>query len=125
MEADWRAKYAADLGGRHGISVTAASPEVEETADGKVRLVSGTTLDTSWQNGVRAHKCSFTFSLDAGSELVVKLDGVSTTYDTAGTHTFEFRSTAGAENVVSFACTAGAAELLSADRLVGTALSFR
>ena len=125
VEADWRAKYAADLGGRYGFSVTAASPEVEETVGGKVRLVSDTTLDAAWLNGARARKCSFTFSLDADSVLVVTLDGVSTTYDTAGTHEFTFRSTAGSENVVSFACTAGAVELLSADRLIGTAFTFR
>lgn len=125
VEADWRAKYAADLGGRHGISVTAASPEVEEAADGKVRLVSGTSLDTSWLNGVKARKCSFAFSLDAGSTLVVTLDGVSTTYDTAGTHEFRFRGMAGSEVAVSVACTAGTAELLSADHLGGTILSIR
>ena len=125
VEADWRAKYAADLGGRYGFSVTAASPEVEETVGGKVRLVSDTTLDTAWLNGAKARNISYSFSLDAGSVLVVTLDGVSTTYDTAGAHEFRFKSTAGSENVVSFACTAGAAELLSADRLIGTVFTFR
>ena len=90
-----------------------------------MRLVADTTLDTDWLNGVRAHKCSFTFSLDADSVLVVTLDGVSTTYDTAGTHEFRFRGTAGSEVAVSVACTAGTAELLSADHLDGTILSIR
>ncbi len=125
VEADWRAKYAADLGGRHGFSVTAASPAVEEAVGGKVRLASGTTLNAAWLNGAKDRNSSFRFSLDAGSVLVVTLDGVSTTYDTAGMHEFTFRSTAGSENIVSFACTAGAAELLSADRLIGTVFTFR
>ena len=126
VEADWRVRYRADIGKRRGLSVTSASPEVEETDAGNVRIISGTALEAVWANsdGVERHY-SITLNLDEGSEVAVSLNGAVTTYNTAGRHSFGFVGAAGSENKIKIDCTLGSADIISANALIGMFISVR
>ena len=126
VEADWRAKYAADLSGKRAFSVTAASPEVVETGSGAVQLHEGTTLNAEWSsNGSRNRHYAVTLRLGAGSEVTVTLNGEPlATCNTEGTHELKFDN-ALALNALAFACTSGTAEILSSDLFMGTVMTFR
>lgn len=125
VEADWRGQYAADLNARKSFEVTEASPDVVETEAGAVRLAAGETLAAQWNGaGARRHY-SLALHLAADSAVTVTLNGVSTTYDTAGLHEFKFDGADSLQSAVQIACTAGTADLLAADVFVGTAISIR
>ncbi|MBQ3289924.1 MAG: hypothetical protein IJH50_10975 [Kiritimatiellae bacterium] len=125
-EADWRAKYASDLGGRRGFEVTEASPDVSETEAGKVRLVAGTELAAQWTTTAgKTQYYEVSVRVDDGSAVVVKLNGETVaTYDSAGEHELKFDN-ALALNALTFSCTAGSAEILSANLFRGMVLSIR
>ena len=125
VEADWRGQYAADIGGTRAFSVTSASPEVVESGD-IVQMPAGSTLESSWTNGsARNRHYSVTVRLAAGSSLAIALNGEQVaSYDTEGTHEFKFDN-ALALNALMFDCTAGTAEILSSERAMGIAITFR
>ena len=125
VEADWRAKYAADISGKRAFVVTAASPEVEESA-GVVQLPAGTTLTAQWCNsGLRNRNYAVTLRLAEDSSVTVMLNGeILSTCSAAGTHELKFNNVL-AENELSFVCTSGLTEILSGDSLVGTVVTFR
>ena len=125
VEADWRAKYAADISGERAFVVTAASPEVEESA-GVVQLPAGTTLTAQWRNsGLRNRNYAVALRLAEDSSVTVMLNGeILSTCSAAGTHELKFNN-ALALNALSFVCTSGGAEILSGDSLVGTIVTFR
>ena len=125
VEADWRAKYATDLSSRKSFEVTAATPGVVETGSGAVQLAAGETFAAQWNgNGARRHY-AITLNVAADSAVTVTLNGVSTTYDTAGRHEFKFDGAVNPQSAVQIACTAGTADLLAADAFIGTAISIR
>ena len=105
--------------------MTAASPEVEESA-GVVQMPAGTTLTAQWRNSSsRNRNYVVTLRLAADSSVTVMLNGEAlSTCSTVGTHELKFNNTL-ALNALSFVCTSGAAEILSGDSLVGTAVTFR
>ena len=126
VEANWCDKFAADIsGGKKRFVVTAASPEVVETAD-VVQMTGGTTLDATWRNGsARRMYYMVRLRLAAGSEATVMLNGeLLATCSTEGVHELKFDS-ALVQNLLSFACTAGSVDVLSAERFNGTTISIR
>lgn len=126
VEADWRERYRADIGKRRGFSVTSASPGIEETNAGKVRITSGTALEAVWANSDGAeHHYSITLNLDENSEVAISLNGFVTTYNTAGKHVFGFAGAAGSENEIKIDCTLGSADIISADALIGMFISIK
>ena len=126
VEADWRGRYRADIGKRRGLSVTSASPDVEETDAGKVRIISGTELEAVWANSDRRdHDYTIMLNLDENSEVAISLNGSVTTYNTAGNHVFKFAGAAGSENQIKIVCTLGSADVISANALIGMFISIR
>ena len=61
----------------------------------------------------------------AESAVTVTVNGVSTTYDTAGRHELRVDLAAHSENALAFSCSAGSAELVGATGLDGTTIVFR
>ena len=126
VEADWRARYVADLGVRRGLEIVEVSPEVVETAANAVRLGAGTSLAAQWSNsGSRMRRYAIVVDVAAESAVTVTVNGVSTTYDTAGRHELRVDLAAHSENTLAFSCSAGSAELVGATGLDGTAIVFQ
>ena len=99
--------------------MTAASPDVEESA-GVVQLPAGASLDATWSgDGSTAYRYRVTLRLAAGSAATVMLNGETlATCDTEGVHELTF-SNALPENCLTFTCSAGSAEIVSAVRESG------
>ena len=126
VEADWRGRYIADLGLRGGFEITNVSPEVVETAANAVRLGEGTSLSAQWLNSAnRSRHYSVIFDVAANSAVTVTVNGVSTTYDTAGRHELKVDLAAHSDNAVAFSCIAGSADLIGASCLDGTVIVFK
>ena len=126
VEADWRSRYVADLGVRRGLEIFDVSPEVVETAANAVRLGEGTSLSAQWLNSAsRTRHYSIVLDVAANSAVTVTVNGVSTTYDTAGRHELKVDLAAHSENALAFSCTSGSADLVGANCLDGMAIVFR
>ena len=126
VEADWRGRYGKDIGGR-GLSVTNASPEVEEVAATRnVRLAAGTSLSALWNNGLdKERRYTITLTLEADSVATVAFNGVTTTFDTAGTHSLDVVLSANSANTLAFACENGYASVLKSASLDGIMVIIR
>lgn len=126
VEADWRGRYGKDIGGR-GLSVTNASPEVEEVAATRnVRLAAGTSLSALWNNGLdKERRYTITLTLEADSVATVAFNGVTTTFDTAGTHSLDVVLAANSANTLAFACENGYASVLKSASLDGIMVIIR
>ena len=126
VEADWRGRYGKDIGGR-GLSVTNASPEVEEVAATRsVRLAAGTSLSALWNNGLdKERRYTITLTLEADSVATVAFNGVTTTFDTAGTHSLDVVLAANSANTLAFACENGYASVLKSECLDGIMVIIR
>jgi hypothetical protein len=125
LQADWRGRYADGISGKTRLTVTAVSPEAEET-EGAVRLPEGAVLDACWTNpGQSRRNYAVTVRITAGSVVVIKLNGDDfAVCDKPGDHRFTFAN-ALAANALSFACTSGSVEILSADQYKGMTISIR
>ena len=77
--------------------------------------------------GAGAGKSFITVALNlaADSAVTVTLNGVSTTYDTAGRHEFRFDDAANPQGAFQIACTSGTADILAADVFIGMVIFFR
>ena len=77
--------------------------------------------------GAGAGKSFITVALNlaADSAVTVTLNGVSTTYDTAGRHEFMFDDAANPQGAFQIACTSGTADILAADVFIGMVIFFR
>ena len=129
VEADWRPRYAADIGGGRSFSVTAASPaafEVEEPGRRVVRLTEGTALDARWSMAAGTRRYyEVSVRVASGSEVEVALNGEAfRTFSSAGEYELKFDNDF-ADNALSFACTAGSAEILSAKCIRGVMIFVR
>ena len=125
VEANWCDKYAADISGKKSFAVTAASPEVIESA-GVVQLPEGATLDAQWTNASGRNRL-YTVQLRLASEsaATITLNGEPLgSYDTEGLHEIKFNN-AQALNALNVTCAAGTVEILSAQRMSGTAIAIR
>ena len=125
VEADWRDQYAADISGKHAFSVTAATPDVVETA-GVVRLPAGASLDAAWRGGGLGTKSyTVTLHLAADSAATVMLNGEPlATCTTEGLHELKFCNPLEL-NALTFSCTSGTAEILSSERVCGMKIVIR
>ena len=125
-EADWKGRYASNLGSR--LSVVEASPAVYETESRTVALVDGTkvTLDLRGISG-RTVRQVVSFKVTGEGVLTLKVNGVEYNYYTEnGTVQTFMNSTAAAstEYAFSFAGT-GTAELLNCSNGIGMSLVIR
>ena len=119
VEADWRAKYAADLSSSRYFEVTEASPGVVEAAGGAVQLTAGETFAAQWNGNNARRQYAVTLNLAADSAATVTLNGVSTIYDTAGRHEFKFDGAADPQGAFQIDCTSGTADIIAADAFIG------
>ena len=91
VEADWRPRFAQDIRAS-GIAVTAASPEVVESAQRKVRIPAG-VLETTLTGGGRS-KVIVTVALHGAGALTATVDGEALAPASLvdGVATYAFRS---------------------------------
>ena len=130
LEADWRPRYAADMGGAAGLVVTEASPEVVEDA-GRVCISNG-TVTVAWANTRAPRKTLQTYCIEVtgNGTLTVTVDGESTDYTSAdGALKLERKTTAANTDMV-FAYApgeedTGCAILSGFDRASGSVVIFR
>ena len=107
--------------------MTNASPEVEEVAATRnVRLAAGTSLSALWNNGLdKERRYTITLTLEADSVATVAFNGVTTTFDTAGTHSLDVVLSANSANTLAFACETGCATVLKSTSLDGIVVIIR
>ena len=128
VEADWRARYAADLGGR--IAVTTVSPEVRENAAGHVYLPGG-SLEGTFAATAKATRRTLDFLVTGtGTLTVVVADetvGTFTAGEAVQNCTLTLPPAGGTLRLIyePGANDVGGAEILACARLSGTALVFR
>ena len=130
LEADWRPRYAADMGDPVGLVVTEASPEVVEDT-GKVCISNGTVV-VAWTNTRAPRNTLQTYCVEVtgNGTLTVTIDGESTDYTSAdGALKFERKTTAANTDMV-FAYApgeedTGCAILSGFDRASGSVVIFR
>jgi hypothetical protein len=125
LAADWLGRYAGDISGESRFKVTQVSPAAVEL-EGVVRLPEGAKLDACWTNaGQGSRNYAVMVRVAADSILVVKHNGNDfAVYDKPGAYKFNFTNSLPA-NALSFACTAGSVEILSANQYKGMAISIR
>ena len=75
-EADWKARYSADIGRRGAFTVSAADPSAHEEANGEVRLTGGEIAGTINVAGC----CQFPLRITGNGTLTVTVGGVETVY---------------------------------------------
>ena len=127
FEADWRARYAADIGS--GCTVPAVSPEVYENAAGHVFLPAG-ALTASFAATTKQTRRTLAFAVMGSGTLSVSVNGVVVGEFTSASEqncTFVLPAAGG---TIALAYEpgendAGGAEILSCARLTGTSFVFR
>ena len=124
VEYDWRKDFAADLG--RGMSVSAASSNVVETAGGSVRVNDAQSLCIVRSGSGEPKSRQFPFSISGGT-LTISLNGAPAgTFTSDGAWTWENPST---DDKIEFSFSAtepgGYADLGKAVTLSGFIISFR
>lgn len=76
VEADWRAKYAADISNRGELTVTNASPEVVESETGTVCVYPGASVAGGFVPNGQTRLGEITAKVVGMGTLTVKVDGV-------------------------------------------------
>ena len=129
LEADWRPRYAEDLGGR--CTVTTVSPEVRENAEGHIYLPSG-SLEGTFVATSRATRRNLGVLVTGTGKLTVTVAGEVVGEFTANggdvQNSLLALSTTGDAFAFSYVPgknDTGGAEIVECMRLVGTALSIR
>jgi hypothetical protein len=127
FEADWRVRYAADIGS--GCTVPAVSPEVYENAAGHVFLPAG-ALTASFAATTKQTRRTLAFAVTGSGTLSVSVNGLVIGEFTSASEqncTFVLPA-AGGTIALAYepgANDVGGAEILSCARLAGTSLVFR
>ena len=75
-EADWKARYSADIGRRGAFTVSSADPFAHEEANGEVRLTGGVIAGTINVSGC----CQFPLRITGNGTLTVTVGGAETAY---------------------------------------------
>jgi hypothetical protein len=124
-EADWKNRYASDLGSR--LSVSEASPAVYETDSRTVALVDDTkvTIDLTG-SGTRIARQSIAFNVFGEGVLTLKVDGETHEFtDTGALQMFVSNSKAALRRFEFSFAGAGRAELINCSSSVGMSLVIR
>lgn len=124
-EADWKNRYASDLGSR--LSVSEASPAVYETDSRTVALVDDTkvTIDLTG-SGTRVARQSIAFNVIGEGVLTLKVDGETHEFtDTGALQMFVSNSKAALRRFEFSFAGAGRAELVNCSSSVGMSLVIR
>ena len=124
-EADWKNRYASDLGSR--LSVSEASPAVYETDSRTVALVDDTkvTIDLTG-SGARVARQSIAFNVFGEGVLTLKVDGETHEFtDTGALQMFVSNSKAALRRFEFSFAGAGRAELINCSSSVGMSLVIR
>ena len=123
LEADWRGRYASDVGGRSFV-VSSASNSAEETPSRTVLLPDGASLTGEWVNGSgRMRTYLVRFVVSEGATLSLTVDGRSVEFS-PGSH--EYRIASAGESVsLELASSGGTAEILSGGWMRGTMMVIR
>ncbi|MCQ2391065.1 MAG: hypothetical protein MJ240_06560 [Kiritimatiellae bacterium] len=126
FEADWRARYADDLGGRH-LTVSEASPAVAETEARSVAMVDGTSLTLEMANPkARNTLQKVQFRVSGAGSLSLAVGGETLTYTAAAeVQTYAFRSREAMRELKFAFAGEGCAELLLGHMDVGMVLNIR
>ena len=124
LEADWRPRYAMDLGRQ--FSVGSAASNVVESASGTVTLSAGAKLEGTCSKAPSLDYVRYvlTFAVRNGGSLTVTVNGEDTVYAEEGTYQQAFTSAAEV-NALAFACTAGTAEIIRVECSNGTVFILR
>ena len=123
LEADWRGRYAEDVGG-YRFSVSAADNSVEESQNRTVLVPDGATLSGGWSNG-SGHSRTYLvrFKVPEGGALSIDIDGSVETFS-EGLHEFRFVSDS-ADVPVRFASAGGTSEIMRGGWIRGTMMVIR
>lgn len=123
LEADWRGRYAEDVGG-YRFSVSAADNSVEESRNRTVLVPDGATLSGGWSNGSgRSRTYLVRFKVPEGGALSVDVDGSAETFS-EGLHEFRFVSDL-ADVPVRFASVGGTSEIMRGGWIRGAIMVVR
>ena len=123
LEADWRGRYAEDVGG-YRFSVSAADNSVEESQNRTVLVPDGATLSGGWSNGSeRSRTYLVRFKVPEGGALSIDVDGSVETFS-EGLHEFRFVSDS-ADVPVQFASAGGTSEIMRGGWIRGTMMIVR
>ena len=122
LEADWRDRYADDIG--RCFSVQTASPAVSEQSGNVVRVPEGATFEGSLRaKGGHSHNIQFSFTVSSGGEARLTVGGTETLYG-EGAHEIRIPVDA-ASTPILIAAASGNVDVLSAKSLVGFVISFQ
>jgi hypothetical protein len=124
-EADWKNRYADDLGSR--LSVSEASPAVYETQSRTVAMVDGTqvTIDLA-KLGTRVARQTVAFKVVGDGVLTLIFDGNTYTYtDTGAVQMFVSNSNAAMRQFKFSFVGAGTAELINCSNNIGMSFVIR
>ena len=123
LEADWRGRYAEDVGG-YRFSVSAADNSVEESQNRTVLVPDGATLSGGWNNGSgRSRTYLVRFKVPEGGALSIDVDGSVETFS-EGIHEYRFVSDS-ADVPVRFASVGGTSEIMRGGWIRGTMMVIR
>lgn len=123
LEADWRGRYAEDVGG-YKFSVSEADRSVEETQHRTVLVPDGAALSGVWSNGSGISRtCLVRFKVPEGGTLSLDIGGTVETFS-EGTHEYRFVSSA-TDVPVRFASAGGTSEIMRGGWIRGTMMVIR
>lgn len=128
VEADWRARYAADISGRRRFVVTDATPNVTETADATVSVGAGGSLAAVWK-GVAGKAIDYTVSVKVSGTGVAKIGLGTDVREVSPSADVQTLTFTGAEAANRLVCdnsgNDGAVEILGSKRILGALLIVR
>ena len=123
LEADWRGRYAEDVGG-YRFSVSAADNSVEESRNRTVLVPDGATLSGGWNNGSgRSRTYLVRFKVPESGALSIDVDGSVETFS-EGIHEYRFVSSM-TDVPVRFASMGGTSEIMCGGWIRGTIMVIR
>ena len=123
LEADWRGRYAEDVGG-YRFSISAADNSVEESRNRTLLLPDGATLSGGWNNGSgRSRTYLVRFKVPEGGALSIDVDGSVETFS-EGVHEYRFVSSM-KDVPVRFASMGGTSEIMCGGWIRGTMMVIR
>jgi hypothetical protein len=122
LEADWRSRYAEDVGGMK-FAVSEADNAVEESVSRTVLVPDGAKLSGVWSNDSGSSRTYIVrFVVPDGCTLLLKNNGSEMTF-AAGTHAYRIVSSA--DVALEFASVGGTSEILRGGWVRGSTMVIR